>query len=345
MRQCKLIQMLLSLAVIVTLMSGTSQAALLDVGPVVEQKLGSIEGVQGLGTPPLGHGYPLWYRDSNRVPLELCLDRLNGQCATFEPNPEAALQFPDPANGIVGNYTGEAFWWSADAFITTPGAIDASLGMALEAAFSTGDPVPNAQVSFARVRIRVSGLPNPGLHIVTTPYKQYQFTVVTDPKKIVTKSTSLKISALQKAAFSPACSMELSIPSCTATARLLLIVEVNTSPRPAGTCVAEMYGEALIPPRVSSSYEFRVQGPGVNIFASEFIIIGKVFAGEIPTPLAVDKATYALDSNGLQLNVHSTTQAMSNQTVVGGTTIPGKYALNNTPSALQVLAPIFLLSQ
>ena len=113
-----------------------AEAELLDVGPVVPQVLGSEEGTFGLGNPPLGHGFPLWYRDTNRVPLELCLNRASGQCATFEPNTGAPLRFPDPGNGIAGNFTDEAFWWSAEATGTTSTPVWALISRANFSRFS-----------------------------------------------------------------------------------------------------------------------------------------------------------------------------------------------------------------
>ena len=105
----------------------TVDAALLDVGPTVPQVLNSTE-------PNLGHGFPAWYRDTNRLPLELCMNE--AMCFFAPPDPLLPVSFP-------GNMPDEAFYWAAESIITLPGTSRrAILVQALEAAYSTGDVVP-----------------------------------------------------------------------------------------------------------------------------------------------------------------------------------------------------------
>ncbi len=109
--------------------------------------------------------FPDWYQDTNGRALELCLSPaviapdparglLGGAGCTLLPNPGIF----DPALGIVfpTNFPDESFWFMGDAGFTSPGGVDVTYVSALEAAFGGGDPAPNDQVSFARIRIRIS---------------------------------------------------------------------------------------------------------------------------------------------------------------------------------------------
>ena len=329
----RLNKMLFALLLVLTFGISNAQAGLLDVGPVVSQVLGSSEGTFERGDPPLGHGFPLWYRDTNRMPLELCLDRAGGQCATFEPTPGAALRFPDPENNVVGNFSDEAFWWSADASIAE-GGVEADLVMAIEAAFSTGDVAPGAQVSFARIRIRVDGLPSPGIYTVTTPYKQYSFTVVTDPDKnenAINFTEDLGIA--EGGIFTGALNGSID-PFLYCVGAPFDIDGAKYLAPSGGVCLNGAMGGSY-PTKGLGTYTFSVVGPGVNISTGQFTIIGKIYSGDIPTPLAVDKASYARNADGVRTSVFASTQAMSNQKV-GGLNFPGQYALAGIPSALQL---------
>jgi hypothetical protein len=88
---------------------------------------------------------------------------------------------------------------------------------------------------------------------------------------------------------------------------------------------------------------FRVQGPAGfgglpsgTVQTADFRVQGKLFTTVTPTPLTVDKATYALDTAGLRLSAFATTQAISNQTGTGA--FPLNFALGGVPSALQLSA-------
>lgn len=330
MRSKYLDKMLLTLLLVLSFGTGV-QAGLLDVGPVVPQVLGSSEGTFQKGDSPLGHGFPLWYRDTNRLPLELCLDRADGQCATFEPTPGAALTFPDPQNNVAGNFSDEAFWWSADASIVQ-GDVDASLGMALEAAFSTGDAEPGAQVSFGRIRIRVDGLPSPGVYTVTTPYKQYSFTVVTEDGENAINFTE-DIGIVEGGIFTGALNGNID-PFLYCVGAPFDINGAKYLAPSGGVCTNGARGGSF-PDKNQNAYSFSVVGPGVNISTGQFTIIGKIYSGVIPTPLTVDKVSYIRNASGVQTSVFATTQAMSNKKV-GGIAFPGQFALTNTPSALQL---------
>ncbi|MBT1070977.1 FG-GAP-like repeat-containing protein [Pelotalea chapellei] len=300
--------------------TGNAQAALLDVGPTVPEVIGSTE-------PNLGHGFPLWYRDTNRVPLQLCTDRLSGFCLTAEPNPAAPLSFPN-------NLGDELFYWVGDAAITTiPNAKRALLVQAIESAFSTGNVVSGAQVTFARIRIRFDPLPEAGIYTVTTPFKQFVFNV---PANALEINHTEDIGIAEGGVFTGALHGSIGpFLYCSDPLR-----------RPAGfigdgaPCVVS--GSTYTPPgnppnglNFPANY-FRIQGPnGFDHSTNLFSVNGKLYTDPIPTPLAAEKVTYAREVGGVQASVFAITDAMSNQKV-GGPAFPGQFNLANIPSSLQL---------
>src|SRR5919112_569532 len=127
----------------------------------------ALAGVGTFGPIDPDHGFPPWYDDGNGAKLALCLDG-PPMCLAGVPNPA------EPA-AVPGNFEDEAFWWSAEAAIDQ-GTVSALLVMAQEAAFANGAPASGDQMSFGRVRIRVSGLQDGGTYVVTFPYGQKTFT-------------------------------------------------------------------------------------------------------------------------------------------------------------------------
>lgn len=113
------------------------------------------------------NGYPVWYRDSNGVALELCVEGGNPLCA-FPPG-----EFPDPTQpaSFPDNWPGEAFYQLADSSMAMPGGGDATLTLGVEAAFSSGEvPIDGDQITFGRVRIRIDDLQAGATYKITHPY-------------------------------------------------------------------------------------------------------------------------------------------------------------------------------
>jgi hypothetical protein len=112
------------------------------------------------------HGFPEWYRDENGLRLQLNVnpsDPFSGITPADLPNPSQPVSFPD-------NFPGEAFYYSAEAEMETGTGERARLVLALEAAFVNEVPVPEDQIVFGRVRIRVEGLQPNEEYTVTHPY-------------------------------------------------------------------------------------------------------------------------------------------------------------------------------
>lgn len=112
---------------------------------------------------PINH-FPTWFSDANGVTLQLCLDGdgVNGLCFF-----DAVI--PGNATSQATGFGAEAFWWSADAGLDLAGGRRAILVMALEAAYGAGDPAPNDQFAFGRIRLRVD-VPADGEYKIRHPF-------------------------------------------------------------------------------------------------------------------------------------------------------------------------------
>ncbi|MRR54722.1 MAG: hypothetical protein EG822_09460 [Deltaproteobacteria bacterium] len=325
----RLLTLLPALATLAVLLTGNSQAALLDVGPVVPEVVGSSE-------PNIGHGYPLWYRDTNRVPLQLCLDTANGMCLLEQPNPLAPLSFPD-------NIGPELFYFLGGSIIDYPqlGALTragaAELGMAIEAAYAGAGAAPGDQISFARVRIRID-TPFVGEYLVTTPYGQFTFDVdaatlaATEGRRAINFTSDIGIG--ETGVFTGALAGQVG-PFLYCTNAPIVLPEGSYIGNPGINC--PVLGSTFNPPGLPGPANyFRVQGPnGFDVQTDQFAISGKLYTDPIATPITVDKATYSRNSLGLQHSTFATTQAMSNQTNPA-LPFPENFALTNVPSALTV---------
>lgn len=115
------------------------------------------------------NGFPTWYQDSAANRVEPCLDPNDPNCVL-----PAGTAF-DPSQPVVfpGNFPDEFFYASATSSnVATAGCAGTAPGrafvtLALEGAFINGPPTPAEQVTFGRIRVRVtSGL---------CPNTSYQF--------------------------------------------------------------------------------------------------------------------------------------------------------------------------
>jgi hypothetical protein len=158
--------------------SRRKSVALLGAGITV---LAGIFVVQGLATadvvtaPPShllavgptspDNGFPVWYKDSNNLSVGMCLDDTNPFCnitAADVPDVTQPVSFPD-------NFPDETFYQLAQSTITLPDGSKAVLNDNIEAAFNTPTAVPGQQITFGRVRIRLT-TPSTGHYVITHPY-------------------------------------------------------------------------------------------------------------------------------------------------------------------------------
>ena len=121
-------------------------------------------GLKQVGPIDEANGFPIWYKDTNNVKLELCTDPGDPYCIMGEvPNPGQPISFPD-------NFPDEAFWSTAESSIDAGGGDSALLVTAVEAAFANELPAKGDQISFGRIRIRAAGLVDNAEYTITHPY-------------------------------------------------------------------------------------------------------------------------------------------------------------------------------
>ena len=132
-------------------------------------------GLDRHGPISASHGFPEWYQDATGLALEVGVPKsvpeLNGGWLLLLP---ADAVYPEV---FPGQFGAEHFYWTASAsgnMRTTAGTTTVVFGMAHEAAFSTGEAAPGAQVVFTRTRLDVRSAPFSGTYVLETPYKTYE---------------------------------------------------------------------------------------------------------------------------------------------------------------------------
>ncbi len=111
------------------------------------------------------NGFPVWYKDSNNLSVGLCLDDTNAFCnitAADVPDVTQPVSFPD-------NFPDETFYQLAQSQLALPNGTTAVLNDNIEAAFNTPGPAAGQQITFGRVRIRIT-TPSTGHYVITHPY-------------------------------------------------------------------------------------------------------------------------------------------------------------------------------
>lgn len=245
------------------------------------------------GLPHPDNHFPVWYKDSNNVTLQLCLDGdgVNGPCL-YDP------VIPGNAFSEATGFGPEAFWWSADSGIDLADGGRAILVMGMEAAYLNGDPHDGDQFAFGRVRIRIDA-PVAGIYKVTHPYLAYpaclpeEFTVAAGTR-VINETRDIGGGA----PFDAALGGEIGP---------FLVWDPAVAPlAPAGYVGDPQVEHAVTGSKCGFNY-FKVEGPtgsnlggaGVNTVQNNlFSVQGKIF-DEIntPPPAVLDRATYNRTQN------------------------------------------------
>ena len=126
-------------------------------------------GVNGPGLAEVGpvdatDGYPVWYRDRTGLRLEKCIAQADPMCPARGPLPDeaAAVSFPD-------NYPDEGFYSLTSGTMDTAGGGKALAAIALEQAFGSGPVAGGDQVTFARLRLKITNVRDGVDYKFTTP--------------------------------------------------------------------------------------------------------------------------------------------------------------------------------
>jgi hypothetical protein len=236
--------------------------------------------------------FPLWYQDTHGRGLELCLSTAtgtNGPMCVLLANPGIF----DPALPIVfpANFPDESFWFSADGAVTGAG-VDLRYVAALEAAFGSGVPAENDQISFARIRF-FADVPVPGTYTITHPYgvDVFEVTEVTAGREI---QFTRDIGIGAPGDFTGALKGDIG----PFLVRAAGVVTVGTEtfigdPNVTQTVTGSPFGTNFL----------RVQGPGIDVQSNQFFLAGKIYPGALASPLVVERTTYARTVAQTQVDV------------------------------------------
>jgi hypothetical protein len=332
---------LLTVCLMLAVYSTTAQAALLDVGPTVPQVLNS--------SPPQ-HGFPLWYRDTNRVPLEVCLS------TALSPTVPGAFMcsiLPTPGfnpavpMAFTGNFPDELFYWTGDARLRGAKLVngaqsisfDAQIIMALEGAFPSGAVTPGDQGTFARIRIIIDTV-IPGTYRVIHPYGVNTFVITqadinaTNGSRPVFYTDDIGLAAggnftgALQGLIGPFLIWDSGAPITVGTEQFI------GDPSVAHTVTGSPFGTNIL--RVEGPVGSNLDGLGNDFMETNlFNVSGKIYPQIIPTPLKVNKAIYARGTGQAYVGAFATTQPLANATNPLAP-FPGNFLLTGVPSSLQL---------
>lgn len=241
---------------------------------------------------PANGNFPAWYQDSHGRTLDLCLTKAVSSRVPGAPGAPSYMCTLLPTPGVFddtqpiafpGNFPDEAFWFTADATIVDAArGIDLGYGTAIEAAFSSGDPVDGDQVSFARVRIRVD-VPTAGTYVITHPYGVEVFDVPAGGRRAINMTRDIGIGG--PGDFTGALKGDVGP----------FLRSVN-GPYTEGS--ERFIGDPNLEERVTGSpfntNYVRIEGPGgIDLRTELFAISGKLSAVALPTPLMPQRSTYS----------------------------------------------------
>jgi hypothetical protein len=275
-------------------------------------------GFERVGPTVESNGYPLWYQDTTGLTLEFCsplsLEELNGGwCLLLPADTTFPESFPDA-------FADEHFYWAADSvgdWTFNGQTSDARLILGLEAAFTIGPVRPGDQIVFGRLRIRIDDLPLSGTYTVYTPYGIYTFpNQVAGERIFYTEDIGINCAPGD---FS--CALQSSVGP------FLLPSDVPGGaelPPVAGPIPGKLYianpsrngpvTGSVLPDYTVSGGEtrnaniFRVEGPGgVLLFEStNFTLMGRLFNGDMPGRIHVDRSSYGRTDASRQIDVFVT---------------------------------------
>jgi hypothetical protein len=305
-------------------------AAMLVAAGVANADLARVGPVNVSTATTKGHGFPNWYQDHKGMVLDLCMPDLNDP--GFAQASACILPIFPPEGGFVFPelFPEESFYFAAGSVLTTPGG-NALLVMALEAAFASGTPTPGEQIVFARIRVRAD-ITNPGTYTIRHPYGSKTYPDLPAGGRALNDTVDIGIGA--PGVFTGALGGSVG-------PFLEHVADVRTGVQPRYTVNgATMLGDANDLGPVTGSQIKDGNGEFMNYFemcgpwfvgqpdscvrSVDFSLVGRLHNGSVPSPLAVERATYNRTAAGTRLDVSA---SASDRIGAGGVLIPPKLTL------------------
>jgi hypothetical protein len=283
-----------------------------------------IEGATPMNIGPLNtspdSGFPLYVQDSNGLTVEMCL------------NPTLCISDPvipeNEFSELIG-FGAEGFWASAGASITTNAGIDARLITGVEAAFVTETPRDGEQFPFTRLRIRID-IPLPGIYTITHPWGREVHTIETPDRRAINESFDIEFAAnsVHQGRIGPILRWDSDLPITDGQGGQYIgdpgqLHTVTGSPCGTNFFRIEAVGlDGVTPLNIDPGDSDGIGGTS-SVQTSLFSVSGKVFSGDAPVPLVVDRTNYAraVDDVG-QVNAFVTSAPTAEVTLRGEPNLP-----------------------
>ena len=254
-------------------------------------------------------GFPLWYKDSDGLSLELCRSRAVSTLVAGAPGAPAYMCTLLPEPGIFDdtlplvfpdNWPPEMFWFLAETSIPAVGnsgyELDAYVA-GVEAAFAAENPVDGDQQSFARIRIRVS-VPRAGTYTITHPYGVETVNVTTPGRRAINITRDIGIGAPGNftGALNGAIGPFIQGLGAPYTA-------VNPDTGTTDTFIGDPNRPEAIKGSPFGTNFIRIDGPPGRIETNLFTVSGKVLDQRPQLPATLERATYSRNGSGTRVEV------------------------------------------
>ena len=281
------------------------------------------------------NGFALYVEDSQGLALALCL---NANVCFFDP------VIPGNLFSEQIGFGAEGFWWLGESSIVTAGGLDALIVMGAEAAFLNEVPDPAETFPFTRLRIRVD-IPTPGIYTITHPYGQETYVLPAAGVRAINDSFDIEFmpNAVNQGRVAPWLTWDtyptdpaLDLLGNDGVADYIGDINVPHAIKgsPCGNNFFRVEAVALdgITPIVIDPADQDGDGSTSSVTETLFAVQGRVFPGNVETPLTVDGVTYSRNAGGItRLNVHAT--APSTAAVNFDTTVDGAVSAGSVPLA------------
>ncbi|WP_323614081.1 Ig-like domain-containing protein [Pseudomonas putida] len=254
-------------------------------------------------------GYPMWYKDTDNLSLELCQSRATSTRFPGAPGTPAYMCTLLPEPGVYDdalplvfpdNWPPEMFWFLAETEIPEVGNSGYELEVyvaGLEAAFAEENPVDGDQQSFARIRIRAS-VPTTGTYVITHPYGVETVNVTAAGRRAINITRDIGIGAPGN--FSGALNGNLG-PWLRGVGGPY--TEVNPDTGASETFIGDPNLTEAVTGSPFNTNFVRIEGPAGAIQTNVFTVSGKVLDQRAQTPVTLERATYSRNGAGTRVEV------------------------------------------
>lgn len=270
--------------------------------------------LERVGPVDPANGFPKWYMDSSGLALELCLPQnvaeVDGAyCLLVAGDPPSIPEvFPSA-------FFDEHFYGGGEALFVHPNR-DTKLILHLEAAFANGAAIPGDQIVFTRIRFHLNPAPTTGTYRVIHPYGEEIFNVNAGDRIYFTDDVGIcgNFTCAMQGRFGPFLLPSVvpggaeQPPVVGPAGRLYIAAPTRLGPI-TGSPLPDFLGNDGV---LRNHNIFRIEGPpgselggpGIDFLETyNFSLMGRIFTGQIPSKVTVDRASYTRTPTSQQVDV------------------------------------------